>query len=167
VRIGVDIERVDRFAFLQRPVGGAFYRRVYTAAEQQLCGTLPVRLARCFAAKEAVAKALGTGLAIADPDRVACIDMEMGGGGADNAWRTVTLTGKARAVARTIGVRQVEIASGVVAGVAYALAGVATTASEVCELHVILDAAAAEVRHRLSAVRTGHDLRRSEARRGA
>lgn len=55
----IEIERVaralDRF-------GERFYRRFFTPGEREDCGGQPHRLAARIAAKEAVAKALGTGI---------------------------------------------------------------------------------------------------------
>ena len=62
LRIGVDmieIERVERAAARH---GERFYRRFFTDQERAICQDQPRRLAARFAAKEAVAKAFGTGI---------------------------------------------------------------------------------------------------------
>ena len=35
VRIGIDLERIERFAFMQKGSGNEFYQRVYTPAEDR------------------------------------------------------------------------------------------------------------------------------------
>jgi phosphopantetheine--protein transferase-like protein len=77
LRIGIDLERIERFSFYGRPDRQAFYRRVYTPAEQAAFGLDAVQLALCFTAKEAVSKALGTGLTLGEPGSVSCLDIEI------------------------------------------------------------------------------------------
>lgn len=62
VRVGVDLVRVERIAALIERYGDRFSHRVFTARELIACGQRPERLAARFAAKEAVSKALGTGI---------------------------------------------------------------------------------------------------------
>lgn len=60
--VGVDIIEIER---IQRAImrwDGRFLRRVYTQAELALCAGRVPELAVRFAAKEAISKALGTGL---------------------------------------------------------------------------------------------------------
>jgi holo-[acyl-carrier protein] synthase len=62
LRIGVDmieIERVERAASRH---GERFYKRFFTEQERAICQGQPRRLAARVAAKEAVAKAFGTGI---------------------------------------------------------------------------------------------------------
>ncbi|MBX3047376.1 MAG: holo-ACP synthase [Anaerolineales bacterium] len=62
LRTGVDMIEVHRLRAAIGRHGERFLRRIYTARElEQLNGNLPSLAAR-FAAKEAVAKALGTGI---------------------------------------------------------------------------------------------------------
>jgi holo-[acyl-carrier protein] synthase len=59
---GVDIVELERFARVLEVGGTRFLHRVYTKAELTFCaGRLP-QLAVRFAAKEAISKALGTGI---------------------------------------------------------------------------------------------------------
>jgi holo-[acyl-carrier protein] synthase len=60
--VGVDIVEIDRIARTLARFGERFLRRVYTEAEVAYCRGRPARLAARFAAKEAVAKALGVGI---------------------------------------------------------------------------------------------------------
>ena len=63
--IGIDIVEVARIQDASRRWGSRFERRIYTHEELTYCGDTPSRywrLAARFAAKEAMLKALGTGL---------------------------------------------------------------------------------------------------------
>jgi holo-[acyl-carrier protein] synthase len=59
---GVDLVEIDRFSNLDPAIRRRFIRRVFTPAEIELCGDRDQHLAGRFAVKEAVAKALGTGI---------------------------------------------------------------------------------------------------------
>jgi len=64
VGIGVDRVVIERIASSHARFGSRFVERVYTAteyAQAEAKGNIPRRLAMLFAAKEAVAKAFGTG----------------------------------------------------------------------------------------------------------
>jgi holo-[acyl-carrier protein] synthase len=60
--VGVDIIEIERIEAALRRHGQRFLRRVYTSREQAYCQGRVPELAVRFAAKEAVSKALGTGL---------------------------------------------------------------------------------------------------------
>ena len=62
IRSGVDLIEIDRVQASVERFGDRFVNRVYTAAELEICDGRPSSLAARFAAKEAVAKALGTGI---------------------------------------------------------------------------------------------------------
>ncbi|MCC7206335.1 MAG: holo-ACP synthase [Anaerolineae bacterium] len=62
LRIGVDMMEIDRIARALERHGERFYSRFFTPDERRQCDGQPRRLAARFAAKEAVAKALGTGI---------------------------------------------------------------------------------------------------------
>jgi len=62
VSIGVDIVEIERIGRTLARFGERFLRRVYTEGEIAYCRGKPSRLAARFAAKEAVAKALGVGI---------------------------------------------------------------------------------------------------------
>ncbi|MBX3066538.1 MAG: holo-ACP synthase [Anaerolineae bacterium] len=62
LRIGVDLIEVSRIEHSLAQFGDRFTTRLYTPRERAYCGSNPQRLAARFAAKEAVAKALGTGI---------------------------------------------------------------------------------------------------------
>jgi len=59
---GVDIIEIDRIRRVASAYGTRFLDRIYTKEEQQYCRARPPQLASRFAAKEAVMKALGTGI---------------------------------------------------------------------------------------------------------
>ena len=62
IRCGIDMIECDRIAGGIERLGERFLNRFFTAGEREDCQDVPFRLAARFAAKEAVAKALGTGI---------------------------------------------------------------------------------------------------------
>lgn len=63
--IGIDVVEVERIAAAIERGDGAFLRKVFTEAEREYCEAkknAAVHFAARFAAKEAVAKAFGTGI---------------------------------------------------------------------------------------------------------
>lgn len=62
LRIGVDMIEVYRIEAAMERFGERFYARFFTAIEREQAHGVPSRLAARFAAKEATAKALGTGI---------------------------------------------------------------------------------------------------------
>jgi holo-[acyl-carrier protein] synthase len=62
IATGIDLVEVDRISATLARFGERFLTRVFTPAEIAITGRNPVRLAGRFAAKEACAKALGTGI---------------------------------------------------------------------------------------------------------
>jgi len=60
--VGVDVIEIDRIAGVVDRWGETFLRRVYTPAELRHCRGRVSELAARFAAKEAISKALGTGI---------------------------------------------------------------------------------------------------------
>ena len=62
IRCGVDMIECERIAQGIERFGERFLRRFFTPGERQDCHDSPPRLAARFAAKEAVAKAIGTGI---------------------------------------------------------------------------------------------------------
>ena len=62
VAIGVDIIEVERVRRVYERHGERFLKRVFTELETRQCRGKVTRLAGRFAAKEAISKALGTGL---------------------------------------------------------------------------------------------------------
>lgn len=62
LRCGIDMIEQERIAAGIERLGERFLRRFFTPGERADCEDMPHRLAARFAAKEAVAKALGTGI---------------------------------------------------------------------------------------------------------
>lgn len=62
IQVGVDLVETSRIKSLLVRYGERFSRRIYTTRELEACRNHPERLAARFAAKEAVAKSLGTGI---------------------------------------------------------------------------------------------------------
>ena len=60
--VGIDLVEVERITDALARFGDRFLQRVYTDEELAIVGRNPIRLAGRFAAKEACAKALGTGI---------------------------------------------------------------------------------------------------------
>jgi len=88
VRTGIDLCEITRLRQAAERSGERFLARVFTCAERQECGQNYASLAARFAAKEAVAKALGTGLGL-----VAFTDIEIRRG--ENREPRLQLHGKA------------------------------------------------------------------------
>jgi len=59
---GIDMIEIHRFTTIAPGIRDRFIRRVFSPAEQAECANIDERLAGKFAAKEAVAKALGSGV---------------------------------------------------------------------------------------------------------
>jgi len=60
--VGVDIVEIERIAKALERFGDRFLARIYTQAEVDHCRGRVAELAARFAAKEAISKALGTGI---------------------------------------------------------------------------------------------------------
>ena len=93
--MGVDLVRVERVAYLHARYGARFVVRLFTPAEAASCGGVASSLAAHLAAKEAVSKALGTGLG-----RVRWADLEVLP--VEDGWR-VSLHGAAADLAAELG----------------------------------------------------------------
>ena len=59
---GVDVTEISRIEGALTRFGARFLDRIYTSAEQAYCGANVPEYAARFAAKEAISKALGTGI---------------------------------------------------------------------------------------------------------
>jgi len=106
IAVGTDILKIDRIDNVVERLGDKFVRRILTASEQQEYADsgMPNRLlAKRFAAKEAVAKALGTGIGRG----VSWQDMQLEHDG--NGAPRMVLSGGASRVAADRGASRVEI----------------------------------------------------------
>ncbi len=99
VRVGIDIVQVERIAHIVDRWGERFLQRVYTPEELRACQERLSSLAARFAAKEAVLKALGTGLAYG----ITWHDIEIAGRG---QVPQVRLYGQALVYAQKQGIQQ-------------------------------------------------------------
>jgi holo-[acyl-carrier protein] synthase len=118
IGIGVDRVVIARITRLHARFAARFEQRVYTAAEiaqAQAKGNPSRRLAMLFAAKEAVAKALGTGFRGVAPHHIETIHQQSGK-------PEVTLYGGAAAAAERLGVARVHISLSDDDGIAMAFA---------------------------------------------
>jgi len=104
--VGIDITEVDRVAKLVERHGKRFLERVFTRRELEYClgrKRQSEHLAARFAAKEAVSKALGTGIGA----RVGWRDIEVV---RESVGRVhIVLSGGAREVARGLRIRRIHV----------------------------------------------------------
>ena len=99
LRSGVDLLEIARLKEAVERHGERFLARIYTQAEREVCGGNAASLAARFAAKEAVSKALGSGLG-----PVAWTEIEILR--ADSGAPLLFLHGKARALADELGLNE-------------------------------------------------------------
>jgi holo-[acyl-carrier protein] synthase len=92
--VGVDLVEIRRVADLVECYGERFARRIFTERELADCEGRPESLAARWAAKEAAAKALGTGFGPVDhqdvevvPDEAGCPHVQVHGRAAELAAR--------------------------------------------------------------------------------
>ena len=112
----VDIPRIERA--LER-FGQRFLDRVYTANEVRYSRSRPSELAVRFAAKEAVAKALGVGMRILSPAGIGWHDVETLNERSGKPY--VILHGRARMLAETQGLTEWSVSLSHDGGIAIAL----------------------------------------------
>jgi phosphopantetheine--protein transferase-like protein len=154
VLIGIDIVDVERFRRSRYLRRGGFHAYVFTAAEQDACHGDPFRLARCFAGKEAVAKAVGSILDPAASPLDFCRHVQViqrPDGTCD-----VAMTGRWAGVPEARGVGGIAVRVG---GdrLAMAAAAVATAADETAEIDEVANAALKGALRAESAVRLRRD----------
>ncbi len=103
LRCGIDMIECERVARGIERLGERFLRRFFTAGERADCEDRPYRLAARLAAKEAVAKALGTGIG-----DVRWVDIEIR---VNNPRKrpTLHLHGAAAALAEELGITQWDV----------------------------------------------------------
>jgi len=106
IGIGIDVVEVDRIKSSVEEFSERFLNRVFTKSEQEYCHKqkMPeLHLAARFAAKEAIAKAFGTGIG----NEVGWLDMEILR--KESGEPEVKLCGGARGYARQRGVGQIMV----------------------------------------------------------
>ena len=102
VAVGIDIIEVDRVSKVYQRHGERFLKRVFTDAEVRQCRGKPTRLAGRFAAKEAISKALGTGLRGVAWREMEIVQLRSGR-------PTVTLHGNAKRRAELLGISAFDV----------------------------------------------------------
>jgi holo-[acyl-carrier protein] synthase len=102
VAIGIDIIEVDRVRKVYEHHGARFLKRVFTEAEVLQCRGKANRLAGRFAAKEAISKALGTGLHGVAWHEMEIVQLRSGR-------PTVTLHGNAKRRAQLLGISAFDV----------------------------------------------------------
>ncbi len=95
---GLDLVEISRFTSLDPVIKRRFLKRVFTPAEEELCGGRDNHLAGRFAAKEATAKALGCGIGPISWQEIEILADE-------NLAPVLTLHGQAQTVARQLGLQ--------------------------------------------------------------
>lgn len=101
--IGTDIIEIDRFQKNGKPLGENFMDRCFTKKEQEHLKDRHLEVtAGYFAAKEAVAKALGTGFIGFRPSAIEITHNEAGK-------PEVTLHGGAAKIAEDVGIKKVDV----------------------------------------------------------
>ncbi len=102
VAVGIDIIEVDRVRKVYERHGERVLKRGYTEMEVRQCRGKPTRLAGRFAAKEAISKALGTGLHGVAWREMEIVQLRSGR-------PTVTLHGNARRRAELLGISAFDV----------------------------------------------------------
>ncbi len=102
VAIGIDIIEVDRVLKVYKHHGERFLKRVFTEMEVRQCRGKATRLAGRFAAKEAISKALGTGLHGVTWREMEVVQLRSGR-------PTVTLHGNAKRRAELLGISAFDV----------------------------------------------------------
>lgn len=78
LKTGIDLIEVERFRSQKPEIRQRFIERVYTEKEREYCGENDQHLAGRFAAKEAVAKALGCGIGEISWQEIEILNDELG-----------------------------------------------------------------------------------------
>jgi holo-[acyl-carrier protein] synthase len=106
IGLGTDITDAERFRDIDTPEGDRLRTRLFTPAEQDYCRTRPqpaLHYAARFAAKEALSKAFGTGIARG----IRWIDVEVLR--AEDGRPSILLHGEAELFARRLGVDRIHL----------------------------------------------------------
>lgn len=111
---GIDAIEPTRIAALCARWGERFLGRVFTPAERVICRDRPTSLAARYAAKEAVAKALGTGIGLVAWREIEILANELGR-------PVLVLHGAAAARAAHLGLHHWSVSMTHLAGVALAM----------------------------------------------
>ncbi len=99
IKTGIDLIEIKRIRMALEKHGERFLERIFTPAEIAECRGRAEALAACFAAKEAIVKALGTGIGPVGWTDVETLHHESGE-------PYVILHGRARNIAEVLGLTQ-------------------------------------------------------------
>jgi holo-[acyl-carrier protein] synthase len=102
IAVGIDIIEVDRVRKVYEHHGERFLKRVFTEMEVRQCRGKATRLAGRFAAKEAISKALGTGIHGVAWREMEIVQLRSGR-------PTVTLHGNAKRRAQLLGISAFDV----------------------------------------------------------
>lgn len=98
LRSGIDTIEISRLAEIQEPIRNRFIARVFTPTETTQANNRNEVLSGLFAAKEAVSKALGTGIGVVSWQDIEILHLPSG-------QPTVTLHGNAKKTALKLGLQ--------------------------------------------------------------
>ena len=98
LRSGIDTIEISRLAEIQEPIRNRFIARVFTSMEATQANNRNDVLSGLFAAKEAVSKALGTGIGVVSWQDIEILHLPSG-------QPTVTLHGNAKITALKLGLQ--------------------------------------------------------------
>ncbi|GAP39332.1 holo-ACP synthase [Flexilinea flocculi] len=115
LRTGIDLIEVHRIANLKPEIRSRFLARVYTEAELEYCGGRNERLSGRFACKEAVSKALGTGIGTIGWQEIEILNDS-------NGMPILFLHGKATQISETLGILQWSVSISHIRNLAVAMA---------------------------------------------
>lgn len=96
IRSGIDTIEISRLAEIRKPIRERFIKRVFTPKEIIQAKNRDEALSGLFAAKEAVSKALGTGIGVVSWQDIEILHLPSGE-------PTLVLHGKAEQTARQLG----------------------------------------------------------------
>ncbi len=109
IRTGVDLMRISRIERVMTMYGDRFVQRIFTLQERLICGNRVHAYAARWAAKEAVAKLLGTGLQGLGSGTHAVSWQSIEIQRNENQKPTVQLYGSAADVARSLAIHDIDI----------------------------------------------------------
>ncbi|HZT99695.1 MAG TPA: holo-ACP synthase [Ktedonobacteraceae bacterium] len=128
IAVGIDIIEVDRVRKVYEHHGERFLRRVFTEREIQQCRGKMNRFAARFAAKEAISKALGTGIHGVAWREMEIVQLRSGR-------PTVRLHGKAKQRAEQLGISAFDVSMSDLAHFSIAIAIAAQTDGSKAQSH--------------------------------
>jgi len=120
IRTGIDMVSISRIARLTSRHGDSFAMLTFSKREWAQYAKRPAQIAMCFAAKEAVSKALGVGLSHMTEEGIPPTEIETLS--LDGKKPEVVLTGRAEALASALHLSQFELSTSYTSDLAIAVA---------------------------------------------